>query len=85
MNTPKFYAVKIGVVALISEGGIKINYKTQVLDKEDNVIPGLYAVGCSAGGITGETYPLETTGGSLGFAVNSGRMAGENILKYLGK
>lgn len=85
VRTPKFYAIKIGVSALISEGGIKINYKTEVLDKEDKVVPGLYAVGCSAGGPIGETYPLDTTGGSLSFAVNSGRMAGESVLNYLGK
>jgi len=35
--------------------------------------------------MTGDTYPLVTGGGSMGFAVTSGRMAGENILKYLGK
>lgn len=85
VRTPKFYAIQFGVKALISEGGIKINYKTEVVDKEDNVIPGLYAIGCSAGGLVGETYPLDTTGGSLGFAVNSGRIAGENALKYIGK
>ncbi len=85
MRTPKFYAIKVNVAALISEGGILINYKTEAVDRDENPIPGLYAVGCSAGGLVGETYPLDTTGGSLGFAVNSGRMAGENILTYIGK
>jgi fumarate reductase flavoprotein subunit len=85
VRTPKFYAIEFCVKSLISEGGIKINYKTEVVDKENKTIPGLYAVGCCAGGLVGETYPLETTGGSLGFAVNSGRIAGENVLKYLGR
>jgi predicted oxidoreductase len=31
-------------------GGIKINEKTEALDRNDKVIPGLYAVGNDAGG-----------------------------------
>jgi len=81
----KFYASKLGVVIGITEGGIKINHKMEVLDKQFNVIPGLYAGGCCAGGLIGESYIIVTTGGSLSFAVNSGRMAGESVLKYLGK
>jgi fumarate reductase flavoprotein subunit len=85
VRTPKFYAIKVNVAALISEGGIQINYKMEAVDKDERAIPGLYAVGCSAGGLVGETYPLDTTGGSLGFAVSSGRLAGESIIEYLGK
>lgn len=85
VRTSNFYAIKLVVKVLITEGGIKINHKMEVMDKEDNVIPGLYAVGCCAGGLVGETYNLDTTGGSLSFAVNSGRIAGENILDYFGK
>ncbi len=83
VRVPKFYAIKLAIKVLITEGGIKINHNTEVLDKEDEVIPGLYAVGCSAGGFVGKTYVVATTGGSLGFAVNSGRMAGESVLEYL--
>ncbi len=85
IRTPRFYAVKFCVSALITEGGLKINYKAEVIDKDKNTIPGLYAAGCVAGGIVGDTYPLDTTGGSLGFAVIYGRIAGENALKYIGK
>ena len=85
VRTPKFYAIKMGVKVMISEGGIKINYKTEVLDKEDDIIPGLYAGGCCAGGLIGESYIVATTGGSLSFAINSGRMAGESALSYIEK
>ena len=34
-------------------GGIRINENTQVIDKEGNVIPGLYAAGEATGGIHG--------------------------------
>ena len=49
------------------------------------MIPGLYAVGLDAGGCMGESYHLILPGSTIGFAVNSGRIAAENVLKYLGK
>jgi fumarate reductase flavoprotein subunit len=83
---PRFYAIKAQTVFLGTLGGIKINHKTEVLDKEDRVIPGLYATGYDAGGIYGDSYCIRnSTGLSSSFAVNSGRIAGRNALKYLGK
>jgi len=35
--------------------------------------------------VSGLGYDLIATGSTLGFAVNSGRIAGENALKYMGK
>jgi fumarate reductase flavoprotein subunit len=64
-------------------GGIKINEKTEVLDRNDRVIPGLYAVGNDAGGLYGDSYDVITSGASSGFALNSGRISGENALKYI--
>ena len=66
-------------------GGIKINHNTEVVDKGDNIIPGLYAVGNDASGMYGDSYNIYLSGGTLGFAVNSGRIAGENALKYIGR
>ena len=83
IRCPKFYAIRLGLKILITDGGIKINDKAEVIDKQDKVIPGLYAAGCCAGGMVGSTYVVSTTGGSLGFAVGSGRMAGESVLRYL--
>jgi succinate dehydrogenase/fumarate reductase flavoprotein subunit len=83
IDTPSFYAVKLGLAAFMTNGGIRINHKTEVLTKEREAIPGLYAVGCCAGGLLGDTYEVSTTGGSLSFAVNSGRIAGKNALEYL--
>jgi fumarate reductase flavoprotein subunit len=85
IKKPPFYAVKLGLAAFMTNGGIRINHKTEVLKEDRTVIPGLYAAGCSAGGILGDTYEVSTTGGSLSFAVNTGRMAGESVLQYLGK
>ena len=83
---PRFYAVKAQTVFLGTIGGIKINYNTEVLDKADNVIPGMYAGGFDAGGLYGDSYSMKcSTGLASGFALNSGRIAGKNALKYLGK
>jgi fumarate reductase flavoprotein subunit len=65
-------------------GGIKINHKAEVLDKKDNAIPGLYAVGFDAGGMYGDSYHVSVaSGSSVGFAFNSGRIAGKTVLKYI--
>ena len=45
-----FYAIDTRVHIFTSMGGIKINHRTEVLDTDGNVIPGLYAVGNCAGG-----------------------------------
>ena len=50
-----------------------------------SVIPGVYAVGLDAGGMYGDSYNLIVPGSTLGFAVNSERIAGENALKYIAK
>jgi fumarate reductase flavoprotein subunit len=86
VKMPKFYSVKSCLHILVTLGGIKINYTTEVLNKKCEVIPGLYATGNCAGGLYGDSYDVSiTTGGALGFAVNSGRIAGENVLKYIGR
>jgi fumarate reductase flavoprotein subunit len=83
VRTPKFYAMKAVPFALGTLGGIKINHKTEVLNKNQEVIPGLYAAGNDAGGLYGDSYDVVLAGSTLGFAVNSGRIAGENALKYV--
>ncbi len=83
---PQFYAVRARTVFLGTLGGIKINQKTEVIDKKGRVIPGLYAVGFDAGGMYGDSYSIKDASGlSAGFAINSGRIAGRNALEYLGK
>jgi fumarate reductase flavoprotein subunit len=85
LRGPKFYALKSNLVFLGTLGGIKINHKMEVVDKKENPIPGLYAGGMDAGGIYGDSYDVKTCGGTLAFGVNSGRIAGKNALKYIGK
>ena len=57
----------------------------EVLDQHDEPIPGLYAAGNDTGGWETDTYALLVLPGSaFGFAVNSGRIAGENAAELLG-
>lgn len=84
LKEPTFYALKCNAVFLGTLGGIRINHKTEVVDKRGNPIPGLYAGGMDAGGIYGDSYDVVTCGGTLAFALNSGRIAGKNALEYIG-
>ena len=83
INKPKFYAGRLVPGAYGSLGGIKINYKTEVLNKDWKKIPGLYAAGTDACSIYGDTYVFILPGNTMGFALNSGRIAGENAAEYV--
>lgn len=80
---PKFYCLRYFPGAYGTLGGIKINYKTQVLKNGCEVIPGLYAVGTDACNIYGDCYPMILGGNTMGFCLNTGRIAGENAVKYI--
>jgi fumarate reductase flavoprotein subunit len=82
IKTPKFYAGKLCCSAYGSLGGIKINYRTEVLDKNWKEIPGLYAAGVDACSIYGDSYPFILPGNTMGFSVNTGRISGENAADY---
>lgn len=81
----KLYAARFYVGAYGTLGGLRINEKCQVLNKEQQPIPGLYAAGTDANTIYGDSYNFYLPGNSMGFAVNSGRIAGEAIAEELGE
>jgi fumarate reductase flavoprotein subunit len=85
IKTPKFYAGRFLPGAYGSVGGIKINHRTEVLDKRWKVIPGLFAAGTDACSIYGDSYVFILPGNTMGFAVNSGRIAGENAAAFARK
>jgi len=79
-----FYAFETQVVSLSSIGGVRVNAKLQVTDINAKPIPGLYAVGnVAAGFYSGPGYP-PYEGLANGFALNSGRIAGENAAQTAG-
>ncbi len=78
-----FYCCRENVGAYGSLGGVKINHKTQVLTEDAKVIPGLYCAGTDACNIFGDSYPFILSGNTMGFCLNSGRIAGENAAAEL--
>lgn len=74
----KYYIAAYGTI-----GGVRINKNCEVMDKDGNIIPGLYSAGSDANTIYGDSYNFTLCGNTMGFAVNSGRMAGEAIVDYI--
>lgn len=80
VKTGPFYAIKSVASTL---GGIKANEKFEVVTPDETPIPGLYAVGNDVGGMYGDSYDLLMAGSTVGFAVNSGRIAVDSAEQYI--
>lgn len=78
-----FYCCRQNVGAYGSLGGVLINHKTEVMTPDAKVIPGLYCVGTDACNIFGDSYPFILAGNTMGFCLNSGRIAGEQAAEKL--
>jgi len=83
LRKPPFYALRCHQSFLGTLGGIKINSRMEVLDRQDHPIPGLYAGGNDVGGWESDTYCLMLSGSAFAFAINSGRIAAENAAEYV--
>ena len=83
LRTPPYYALRAYPGLLTTIGGIKINEHMEVIDKNDNPIPGLFAGGNDTGGWVSDTYDINLAGVTFGFAINSGRMAGESAAQFV--
>jgi fumarate reductase flavoprotein subunit len=82
LRHPPYYAAKIQPLITDTIGPIRINERMEVLNKQNNPIPGLYAAGVITSGWQSDEYCSEICGSCMGFSVNSGRIAGENATKY---
>lgn len=79
LQTPPYYAVKIGMGALLCvHGGLECDLSLRVLGKDSLPIPGLYCAGNTLGGRYGSTYPISVPGNSHSSALTFGRIAGRN-------
>lgn len=83
IRVPRFYAARFYLGGYGSLGGIRINWRTQVLTSEQDVIPGLYAAGRDANALYGDTYPYMMAGNDSSFDYNTGRIAGEQAVRDL--
>ena len=62
-------------------GGLVIDTDLHVINKDGNIINGLYAAGEVVGGVMGDDSP---SGANNGWAVTSGRLAAQSIAEALG-
>ena len=72
-----YYGVITKLRCLGTLGGVTINENIQALDDSGNPVKNLWVTGADAGGMYGNSYVM-FEGATLGFAYNSGRIAGEN-------
>lgn len=75
LETAPFYACRVYPGVLGTKGGPKINSRAEVRSLRGGKIPGLYAAGNAAAGITGMAYP--GAGGTIGPALVFGHIAGQ--------
>lgn len=79
-----FYAYRVDLGYFTTADGLEVNENAQVLDSAGQWIPGLYAGGSDAAGISGDSYDVGVAPGSQqGWAVNSGSFAAEDAALYL--
>lgn len=78
VSTGPYYAIKMEPGILITMGGIKINDRMQVVREDGTAVPGLYSIGCDAGGLFGDSYILSVPGSANGFALTSGWLAADD-------
>lgn len=74
-----FYAIPIYPGDIGTKGGMLTDVNGQVIDKNGNPIPGLYAVGNSAASVMGSKYP--GAGATLGPAMTFGYLAAKHMVK----
>lgn len=79
LDTPPYYGITIGGQVLCTRDGLMTNDRLQVLDKDWNVIEGLYAAGNDLGG-KGTIYPNQVSGIEAGMAGTHGRLAANYAL-----
>lgn len=83
INTPPYLAIRVRNSTNTTFGGIKINHRAEVLNRQDIPIKGLYAAGDCAGSWAPLTYSHRYPGSASSFALCSGLIAGKNVAKYI--
>ena len=79
---PFYGSVSSAPILLVATGGLRTNVKMQVQDKDDKVIPGLYAVGTIVGDMFANYYSFRPSGINYGATcVTFGYVAGKEIAK----
>ena len=74
----RFYAARHYPAGYGTLGGVKVNDDLQVVTQDGQPIDGLYSCGTDACALFGDSYCFLLPGNTMGFALNSGRIAGRN-------
>lgn len=83
ITTAPFYVARHFPSGYGTLGGIQVNENMEVLDNELNPIPGLYACGVDTATVFGDSYCFYHPGSTMSYALNSGRIAGMEAVKYM--
>lgn len=78
-----YYCARIKAGGYGTVGGIRINENCEAVSDEFEPVPGLYAAGADACNIYDDSYMFLLPGNSMGFAVNTGRIAGMSAAEYV--
>lgn len=66
IDTPPYYAARLGGMLLSTGSGLTVDADMRVLDTDGNVIEGLFTVGNDCGGTYAHTYPSRVAGLTMG-------------------
>ena len=78
-----YFAARVRPSGYSTMGGIRVNDICECCDSDFEPIPGLYAAGADACYLYDDSYMLLLPRNSMGFAVNSGRIAGKEASAYI--
>ncbi|WMJ90118.1 FAD-dependent oxidoreductase [Anaerocolumna sp. MB42-C2] len=78
-----YYCAKIRTGGYGTVGGIKINENCEAVNESFEPVPGLYAAGADSCNIYDDSYMFLLPGNSMGYAVNTGRIAGMSAAEYV--
>lgn len=81
LDTAPYYAIKVQPGVHHTMGGLVIDTDTEVLDKDNNAIAGLFAAGEVTGGVHGAN---RLGGNAVADFIVFGRIAGQQAAEYIG-
>jgi fumarate reductase flavoprotein subunit len=83
LRTPPFHAIRFGPMIIDTAGPVRVDERMQAIGTDYSPVPGLFAAGSLTSGWLGTDYcGKHLFGMALAFAVNSGRIAGENAAQF---
>jgi len=83
LRKPPFYVWKRRQAALVTHGPVKVSRRMELLDKNEDPIPGIYYAGVDIGGTETDAYSCCLAAHSVIWCVASGRIAAESAVKSL--